>query len=568
MTNPEQSPIFQLSDHVVAFLAKSDPIFATSAGIPGYDALLPDYSVAARQAHDEELLNLLIAIDGTAVDSDVDAIAKQVLLERLSATHALSSSGELARTFSVIWSPLSDIRQIFELMANSSAEDAATIATRLSNVRGALKSWRSCLRDVAVAKELPSVRHLTGIANQAETYADGGFMDVARATAKHAIVDLEASGLAAGAQDAQAACAELAEWMRTELISRATATDAVGENRYLRWVDTWNGASPDLDELYAWGISDLVRIHDRMIELGRKLAPSATSLAQVADALDADPKRLIVGTDALLAKLKAFTAQTVIAMDGVHFDIDPRVRFCDARLAPEGGAAAPYYIGPSEDLSRPGTTWFPTLGATSFPWWRHASTWYHEAVPGHHLQHATAILLAERQTRFHRLAGWLSGWGEGWALYAERLMDELGAFTDEADELGYLANQALRAARVVVDIGLHLDKTIPQEIGVLEPFGDCTGKPWTAEFAVALLEQWTIQDHEMSVSEVDRYLGMPAQAISYKLGERVWLAARSEAKERLGERFSLKAFHAHALALGPLGLDHFAREMAKWEANA
>jgi uncharacterized protein (DUF885 family) len=177
-------------------------------------------------------------------------------------------------------------------------------------------------------------------------------------------------------------------------------------------------------------------------------------------------------------------------------------------------------------------------------------------------------LLAERQTRFHRLAGWLSGWGEGWALYAERLMDELGFFTDQADELGYLSNQALRAARVVVDIGMHLGKTVPEAIGVLEPFGDVTGEVWTAELAVALLEQWTIQDHEMAVSEVDRYLGMPAQAISYKLGERVWLDARAQAKERLGDQFSLKAFHAYALALGPLGLDHFADEMARWEPHA
>jgi hypothetical protein len=511
---------------------------------------------------------LLIAIDGTEVEGEVDTIAKQVLLERLSSTYGLSSSGELARTISVIWSPLSDIRQVFELMASSSAEDAATIVARLQAVRGALKSWRSALRDVAVAGELPSVRHLNGIADQAATYGHGGFMAVAEAVAKHAFVDLEQSGLSDAARDAEAACLELAEWIRTELAPRTKATDAVGEARYARWVEAWNGASPDLDELYAWSITDLVRIHDRMVDLGRELAPLATSLTEVATILDGDPTRTIVGTDALLAKLKAFTAETVIAMDGVHFDIDPRVRFCDARIAPDGGAAAPYYIGPSEDLSRPGTTWFPTLGATEFPWWRSASTWYHEAVPGHHLQHATAILLADRQTRFHRLAGWLSGWGEGWALYAERLMDELGAFTDPADELGYLANQALRAARVVVDIGLHLNKTVPAEIGVLEPSGDCTGKPWTPELAVALLEQWTIQDHEMSVSEIDRYLGMPAQAISYKLGEKVWLEARAAAKERLGEKFSLKAFHAHALALGPLGLDHFASEMAKWNGDA
>ena len=143
MTQIEQSEIFALSDRVVEFLAKSDPLFATGVGIAGYDELLPDYSTSARRQHDEELLNLLIAADGTVVDNDVDAIAKQVLLERLSSQYSLSSSGESARTISVIWSPLSEIRQVFELMAQSSAEDAATIAARLSQVRASLKSWRS-----------------------------------------------------------------------------------------------------------------------------------------------------------------------------------------------------------------------------------------------------------------------------------------------------------------------------------------------------------------------------------------------------------------------------------------
>ncbi|MEO9181394.1 MAG: DUF885 domain-containing protein, partial [Acidimicrobiales bacterium] len=315
------------------------------------------------------------------------------------------------------------------------------------------------------------------------------------------------------------------------------------------------------------GYKDLRRINARMWEIANELLPGAKSLVEVAELLDNDPAREIDGTDKLLTMLKAFTARTADELDGVHFDIDDRIRFCDARLAPEGSAAAPFYINPSEDLTRPGTTWFPTLGKTKFSWWRHASTWYHESIPGHHLQIATALLASDHQTRFHRMVGGTSGYIEGWALYAERLMDELGYFSDLGDELGYLANQALRAARIVVDIGLHLELDAPIDMGVLGNLGDCSGKRWSPEMAVALIEEWAIQDNAMSVSEVDRYLGLPAQAISYKVGERAWLESREEAMNRLGDAFTLKAFHAHALVLGALALDTFTTEMALWDGS-
>ena len=157
-------------------------------------------------------------------------------------------------------------------------------------------------------------------------------------------------------------------------------------------------------------------------------------------------------------------------LDGVHFDIDERIRFCDARLAPEGSAAAPYYIPPSEDLSRPGTTWLPTLGETSFSWWRLATIWYHEAVPGHHLQISATVINREHLSRFQRAMAWNSGWGEGWALYAERLMDELGAFDEPGLEMGYLMSQALRKLTAIVSKSktcLVFINQIREKIGVM-----------------------------------------------------------------------------------------------------
>jgi uncharacterized protein (DUF885 family) len=562
-----QSAIFAFADEIVDRLAESDPLFATEQGIPGYDHLLPDFSVAKQRLDQAQVLRDLQNLETLDAHSDVDRIAAAVIRERLSVKLALYEADEERRTFSVLNSPVAAIRQVFELMPLTSAENGKNVARRLSNVRASLESWRGALLITAAEHELPAERHILGVADQADTCAAGAFSEFAERAASATGIDYESSGLRAGAKDAEAAYSEFAAWMRSDLAPKASSKEACGEERYQRWSAYWSGATLDLHELYEWGYQDLRRINARMWEIARELLPDAKSLVEVADHLDNDPTRAIDGTDALLTMLKAFTARTTDELDGVHFDVDERIRFCDARLAPEGSAAAPFYINPSEDLSRPGTTWFPTMGKTKFSWWRFASTWYHESIPGHHLQIATALLASDRQSRFHRLVGNTSGYAEGWALYAERLMDELGYFSDLGDELGYLANQALRAARIVVDVGLHLELDAPADMGVLGGLGDCSNKRWSAEMAVALLEEWAIQDHPMSVSEVDRYLGLPAQAISYKVGERIWLESREAAKQRLGDRFNLKAFHAHALVLGPMGLDDFSAEMALWDGG-
>ena len=559
-----RSAIFAFANDVVEQDAAFDPLFATEAGIAGYDHQLPDYSpsrntkeVALVRGHLDELSSL-------AATDDIDRIALAVLEERLNSRLGLLESGESARVFSVIWSPLSSIRQVFELMPNESKGELDNVAKRLRAVRPALASWRVTLEALASSGQLPSRRHIVGIAEQAATYADGAFVDFVARVAPTSGSDSE---LRVAALDADDACGALSSWMFMTLEPRTNDRDACGAERYAAWAKFGTGATLDFEELYAWGWADLQRINARMWEIARELLDDPKSLVEATEYLDHDPVQIIVGTEELLRRLIAFTERTVEELDGVHFDIDPRIRFCDARLAPEGSAGAPYYIPPNEDLSRPGTTWFPTLGETTFPWWSNASTWYHEGVPGHHLQCATSLLESDRQSRFHRLEAWTSGYGEGWALYAERLMNELGFFSDLGEEMGFLSGQALRAARVMVDIGLHFELPAPSDLGVLGSLGDCSGRVWTAEMAVAVLEELTMQSHEMSVSEVDRYLGMPAQAITYKVGERTWMRTREEAKTRLGDNFTLKRFHAFALALGPMGLDLLEEELRRWDGS-
>jgi uncharacterized protein (DUF885 family) len=198
------------------------------------------------------------------------------------------------------------------------------------------------------------------------------------------------------------------------------------------------------------------------------------------------------------------------------------------------------------------------MGTTRFPLWKEVSTCYHEAVPGHHLQVAQVKFLGDTLSRFQRSFSFVSGHGEGWALYAERLMGELGYLDNPDYEMGMLAAQAMRAVRVVVDIGMHLELTIPAH----ERYHP--GETWTPELALPFVIERSRFPETFMKSEVDRYLGWPGQAISYKVGERVWLELRDEAKARRGADFDLKAWHTYALNLGGMGLATLREEMARF----
>ena len=555
MSSYEQHPIFQLASDVVDDLAVHDSTFASRIGSPTAAAALPAYDPAWYEESYAMAQRTFDAMSALPAEDDVTRRARQVVLDDMTTTIARGRTHESERTLSQIVSPVADIRQIFELMPVETKEQQEFFLERLVSVATALQGVQETWQATKERGELPALRHISGVADQADEYAKGDFVSLIQRVFPS---EVQSDDLLAAAHSAQAAYGQLAEWMRRELAPQANPKEGCGQERYETLVRSFTGSSWDWQELYEWGWEDLRSIVADMRRVGERILPGAQHPREVADFLDRDPSRRIEGTDALLAALRRITDDAVTMLDGVHFDIDPRIRFCDVRLAPPGGASAAYYIGPSEDLSRPGTTWFPTMGETSFSLWQHTSTWYHEGLPGHHLESGTSAINAGKLTRYHRLAGWSPGYGEGWALYAERLMHEIGALVDPADELGYLANQALRAARVVVDIGLHLDLPVPSGV-----FG-AESTNWTPERAVEILHDWALQPQITAVSEVERYLGWPGQAISYKVGEREWMGARERAKARMGGNFSLKAFHAYGLELGPLGLATFSSEMDKF----
>ncbi|MBO0838690.1 MAG: DUF885 domain-containing protein, partial [Actinobacteria bacterium] len=349
---------------------------------------------------------------------------------------------------------------------------------------------------------------------------------------------------------------ELRDWLVADYLPGAAGTpDAVGQDRYRVGVKYWNGASLDVTEAYEWGWAQYREILAQMRTEAEKILPGSNP-QQAMHHLDSHSE-VIDGVDAVRDRLQQLMDEAMAFLAGSHFDLADPVKVVEARIAPPGSAAAPYYTLPSADFSRPGRTWLPTMGKTSFPLWNLYSVWYHEGVPGHHLQFAQWQYLSSRLSLWQTSVGAVSACSEGWALYAERLMDELGFLEPPGARMGYLDAQLMRAIRVIIDIGMHLQLPIPPD------WQPGAGQRWTPELGLEFFVAHSGRPREFLESEVTRYLSGPGQAISYKIGERAWLAGRSAAQAARGSGFDLKAWHMASLSLGSLGLDDLADELAR-----
>jgi uncharacterized protein (DUF885 family) len=546
---PAMSEVYSIADRYVDNVAKLDPIAATNAGISGHEHELTDYSPAGTAARAQLARETLQELTTASADTEDDRLAAAVMKERLQVAIDQYDAGERLRDIRIIGSPVGSIRAVFDLMSYDTPEDWEVVRLRMGRVPDAVASLEESLREGIARGIVAARRQALACAEQATTWSgDAPFF---RNVADRHPGDAR---LADAAEAATAAYAGLAAFLRDEYAPNADPNDPAGRERYSLFSRGFNGIELDLDETYAWGWDELNRIEDAMRRVGERILPGEP-LPAVIEHLDRDPTRAIDGVDEFQRWNQDLIDTTIAELDGTHFDIAEPLRRCEAMIAPPGGAAAMYYTGPSEDFSRPGRTWYPTLGNTHFPLWREVTTCYHEAVPGHHLQIAQVRYLADKLSRYQRAFGFVSGHGEGWALYAERLMGELGYLDDPAWEMGMLAAQAMRAVRVIVDLGMHLELPSPEH----------DGATWTAELALPFaIERARFQGDAFMRSEIDRYLGWPAQAISYKVGERIWLEARADARRRHGADFDVKAFHSYALDLGSMGLGPLRDELARF----
>lgn len=555
-----QQGVHQISDRFVEELATLDPIAGTYLGIPGGDEELTDYSPEGHHARAELARRSLAEVSAAEPTDASEEVAKAVFLERVGLDVELHEVGADMASLNVIASPVQELRQVFDLMPTETSENWATIAKRLAAMPAAVAGVRAGLTQAAADGNVAAVRQVKRVAEQCETWSGrrGGESFFATMVGRAEGVDEAVrDDLALAAAKAGEAYAGLADFLRTELLAKAPEKDAVGEQRYRLWSRFFTGAQLDLREAYEWGWREFAEIEAEMKQVAGRIKPGAT-LAEAATALDADTRYRVHGQAAYADWMQTVSDQALAELRGSHFDIPDELMRLECRIAPPGGGVGAYYTGPTDDFSRPGRMWWSVpADKEDFPTWRELSTVYHEGVPGHHLQVATSVHQAKRLNKFQRLACFVSGHGEGWALYAERLMRELGYFDDDGTLLGMLNDQLFRAARVVVDIGMHLELEIPGGTGFHE------GQRWTPELGLEFMLTRTITDADHVHDEIDRYLGWPGQAPSYKLGERLWLAARNDAQQRHGSAFELKRFHREALQMGGMGLDTLREQLAK-----
>jgi len=524
------------------------PINATYLGIPGFDDTLDDLSVDGLEAQAALSRRTLAEVDALSPVDDVDRVTVAALHDRLGLDLELHDAGFDAMELNVLASPLQSVREVFDLMPKESAADWATVATRLGAVPAALEQWVGRLEHAAGRGMVAPRRQVVGCISQcAQFTAEDGFFRglLADAQGDTDLPEAVRADLETGAREAAAAYDRLGEQLRDRFLDRAPTEDAAGREHYALASRSFLGARVDLDETYAWGQEELARITAEMVEVAERVRPGA-SVKEAIAALDADPAYRLEGTDALRAWMQERADEVIDNLAGSHFDIPDPVRRIECMIAPTNTGGI-YYTGPSDDFSRPGRMWWSVpKGVTQFGTWRELTTVYHEGVPGHHLQVAQTIYRRSLLNTYRRMLSWTSGHGEGWALYAERLMAELGYLDDPGDRMGFLDAQSLRAARVVIDIGVHCRMPAPAEVG---------GGEWDYDKAWAFLTAHANSDEKTLRFELDRYLGWPGQAPSYKIGERLWLELREEVARREGDGFDLAAFHRRALDIGSVGLD-------------
>lgn len=546
-------PIFEFSDRLTDQLAALFPVEATLHGVSGFDDRLDDYSPDGVAAATAELRSLLAEMAALPPATGYfEALATRVIREALENRLEALEAGEPFRDLNNIACPAQDLAMVFEVMDQESSEGWAQINRRLHLVGTAMDAYRAALDEGRARGLVAAKRQVAAVIRQLGEYSKSALAELpgafekagapGGATARRDIDD--------GIARARAAFGALAVYLADEYMSHAADTDPVGSERYLAAARRFLGMTLDTAETYEWGWSEIARLRDEMTAAAAQVKPGA-SISEAMAYLAADPSLASRDRDDFVKTLADLQRKALSDLDGTAFRIPTQAREIMVNISPPGSTLGAQYISPAEDFSRPGTVWFGLDDSEhQIPIHSHISTNYHEGFPGHHLQVVYQMTNAENLSRFHRTFVWYPGSGEGWALYSERLMLELGYFDRPEYVLNTHAESMLRACRVVVDIGSHMGYSIPEG----QPFHP--GEPWTFDTAVEMLMGYALQMRSYAESEVTRYLGWPGQAIAYKVGERQILDMREQLRQRDGDAFDLIEFHDRVLTPGAIGLDH------------
>ncbi|MCE6993643.1 DUF885 domain-containing protein [Saccharothrix sp. S26] len=532
----------ELADEMLTVIFDADPVTATLRGVPGWDDRLPDVSAeGARRLRDR-------AADiarRAGVEGDDPATRAVVEHEGWSLVHHLDAnlvehthSDGLAGPVVVLLATLPLIRPADDRACRAYLTRLASLPDYLDALtRRQRDSDRRPLRHLVEAAIARIDRHLAEDDDPLRVPLNGTPFAEACARVVH--------------ETARPALARYRDFLRAEVVGRGRGEDRPG----LCWlpdgdlvyadlvrVYTTTGHTPE--ELHRIGLGLIEELDREYEEIGGRVFGPAATAAGVRARLLADPGLRWSSAEEMVSVAVATIARAEeVAED--WFGTVPRAR-CAVEAVPAAEAPnAPlaYYIEPALDGSRPGTYFVNTHRAEERDRFPAEATAFHEGVPGHHFQVARAQQSADLPLlrRFASIEAYL----EGWALYTERLADEMGLYSDDVARLGMLAADSLRAARLVVDTGLHAMR-------------------WTRQQAVDYLRANAVMPDVDIFAEVDRYIEVPAQALAYMVGRLEIQRLRGEAERRLGDRFDIKAFHDLVLGGGPLPMAVLADVVDDW----
>ncbi|MCI2956529.1 DUF885 domain-containing protein [Agromyces atrinae] len=541
----------RIADEYVAALAAHEPAAAQALETTSPRALAdlsPEW-LEERYALQGRILDRLAALPS---DAD-DHVLRAALVERLSSDRAFFDTGFTTRLVAGLASPVHLILESIEGLEFGADDAGESVLARLEAAPEAIDEYIRTLRysrDLGAAGRftgtgVAAVRQIELLAGQVEGWVDTDYFGRLPRSA-----DLPASSAAradAAAFATNAALTRLVAVLRDELRPDAPTDDAMGVDVYATMVSSMLGTPIDLAETYAFGWREL----DRLVAEARSIATELGGtgddpVRSAADLLDADARYRLEGVENITRWLEERVAETTVVLGAEAFELPATIADVDCVVSQASSGVVYYTPAPPDGSVHSRIVWTIPSGVPVAATWQEVTSVHHEGLPGHHLEHT--VNRANRDLHpWQRYLCEVHGYAEGWAHYAEQLSDELGLIRDPAERLGMILGQIWRSVRIVADIGMHTGWPLPETTLTTE-------RTWTPELARDFLVDFALCEPALATFEVDRYLGIPGQALAFKVGAKLWMEARAAWKAERGDDFSLAAFHREALAFGPMGL--------------
>jgi uncharacterized protein (DUF885 family) len=544
------SPVRELADTLIDTLLTADPFLGTGLGLREYDALLPDPSAAAADALAATLRDLELQSQALTADSSADRVTLGVIR---SICHTRQQSLVNAESeFTVSAMPIAGPPALFAVAARTTLPDAQATDDYLSRLGGGgalIDGTTERLREGRAKSRLP----VAELVDQAIAWADRALATPVPSAFLTPTPPEGWDGVSGWRAQVERTVREaimpaVGRWreLLVELRPQARVGDQVGiggvpggDEDYLRDIAVHTTLPLSADELHQSGLAAIEVLETRARELGAALGLAdlpAVVAAVRASATDLDPDAAIAAAQAAIRRAEARASEMMP---------DPLPAPCAVSPMPETvgeSGMAPHYTRPQRDGSRPGTFWFNTVRPTAGSGWDLEAVAFHETVPGHHSQLARLQVLPDLPL-LQQLS--MTVHAEGWGLYAEKLAAEFGLYSDARAEIGAVYMELHRAARLVVDTGLHA-------------FG------WSRERAIQFMIEHVALPEPFLINEVDRYIAWPGQALAYMTGQREILRLRSDAQAALGGSFDLRGFNSALLDSGSVPMPVLADIVAEW----